>query len=43
VGMNLRFAYSLNDIGKEKYGLSNLKDSSQRNNYFTARIFYLIK
>lgn len=43
LGMNLRFAYSLNDIAKQKYGISNLKDSSQRNNYFTARMFYLIR
>lgn len=43
LGMNLRFTYSLNDIAKQKYGISNLKDSSQRNNYFTARMFYLIR
>jgi hypothetical protein len=40
-GVNLRFAYSLTDIGKVKYSVSNLKDSSQRNNYFSARLFYL--
>jgi len=40
-GMNLRFAYSLMDIGKEKYSVSNMKDGSQRNNYFSARLFYL--
>jgi hypothetical protein len=42
-GVNLRFAYSLTDIGKEKYSsVSNMKDDSQRNNYFSARLFYLI-
>jgi hypothetical protein len=42
-GANLRFAYSLTDIAAQKYGISNLRDSSQRNNYFTARLFYLIR
>jgi hypothetical protein len=42
-GANLRFAYSLTDIATQKYGISNLRDSSQRNNYFTARLFYLIR
>jgi hypothetical protein len=45
-GVNLRFAYSLTDIAKGKYMVgsqyvSNLKDHSQRNNYFSARLFYL--
>jgi hypothetical protein len=42
-GMNLRFAYSLIDIGKTTYPISKLRDDSQRNNYFTARLFYLIR
>jgi Outer membrane protein beta-barrel domain len=51
-GVNLRFAYSLTDIARAKYVVtangqtqfvSNLRDNSQRNNYFTARIFYLIR
>src|SRR5690606_22728482 len=34
-GVNLRFAYSFTDISKEKYGISNLRDSSMRNNLLT--------
>lgn len=45
-GINLRFAYSLIDIGRGKYTVgnqyvSNLRDYSQRNNYLSARLFYL--
>lgn len=42
-GINLRFAYSLTDIGKQKYAISNLRNSVMTNNYFSARLFYLIK
>jgi opacity protein-like surface antigen len=46
LGINLRFAYSLTDIAKAKYMVgnqyvSNLRDHSQRNNYISARLFYL--
>lgn len=43
LGINLRFAYSLGNIAKEKNFSSNLKDQTERNNLLTARLFYILK
>lgn len=39
-GINLRFAYSLNNIAKEPVAISNLKNGGQRNNVLAMRAMY---
>lgn len=39
-GINLRFAYSLNNIAKEPIPISNLKNGGQRNNLLSMRGMY---